>query len=279
MDEPKNINRQIWGLSPYESNEAYLSIAEYLAPGEEPQFVTVCLSLEWGLIGPSSQVDTPGVVSYRPYLLTITNFRFLVFEYSMRKDDGSRPSGLDATKSLTKKTVSQFKSLRSLLNPVSLLTTILQDNLSEELNLKMRFTGLQVSALGEIINFSQHSVSSGLLRYAKGPDTIDGYRYQAHLYGAISNAETLFGLQIELSSGPQEHISGDPIIFEILGHLARIHENNERKIASETRNSFRAHHDQSDPFQNLERLAELLSKGIITQEEFDNKKAQMLHEM
>ena len=279
MDQSKNMNRHIWGLSTYESAQAYLSVAEYLTPGEELQFVTVCLSLEWGLVGPSSQVDTPGVVSYHPYLLTITNFRCMVLEYSMRKDDGSRPTGLDATKSLTKKTVSQFKSLRSLLKPVGLLTTILQDNLSEELNLKMRFTGLQVSALSEIIKYSQHSVSPGLLRYAKGPDTIDGYRYHAHLYGAISNAETLFGLQFELSSGPQEHISGDPMIFEILGYLARIHENNERQIASEIRSSFGTHHDQSDPFQNLERLAGLLSKGIITQEEFDNKKAQMLQEM
>jgi len=273
------MNRQIWGLSPYESNQAYLSVNEYLEPTEEAQFVTVCLSLEWGLIGPSSQVETPGVISYRPYLLAVTNLRFLIFEYSMRKVDGSLPSGLDVTKSLTKKTVSQFKSVRSLLNPASLLTKILQDNLSEELNLKMRFTGLQVSSLGEVINYSQHSVSPGLLRFAKGPDTIDGYRYHAHLYGAISKTESLFGLLIELSSGTQEHISGDPIIFEILGYLAKFNKNNDRQIAKETRNSFGTHHDQSDPFHNLERLAELRSKGIITEEEFDNKKAQILREM
>ena len=69
------------------------------------------------------------------------------------------------------------------------------------------------------------------------------------------------------------------MIFEILGYLARIHENNKRQIASEIRSSFGTHHDQGDPFQNLERLAGLLSKGIITQEEFDSKKAQMLQEM
>ena len=273
------MNRPIWGLSPYESEQAYISIQEFLEPGEETQSVSICLSLEWGYAGFGGSEDIHCVISYRPYLLTISNFGFKIFEYSMRKDDGSLPAFLDITKSLTKKGVSSLKSIRSMKGLVNYFPDMLKDSLSEDLKLKMRFTGFQARAHGEIIGFSKHLVSPGLLVYARGPDPVDGYPYHAHLAAAIQTSQSLYGLTLDLSSGPQEHISGDPIIFETLEHLANIQEKNRQQIICDTREVSATHRDQSDPFEKLERLADLHSKGIITQEDFDNKKAQILGEM